>query len=36
MQDLIDTIAAETGYDPSDCADAWLRQETIPDQEECP
>jgi len=36
MEDLLDTIAAQTGYDPSACAEAWLRVEEVPAEEICP
>ena len=36
MDDLIGTIIATTGYDPTVCADAWLRQEAIPTDRRCP
>jgi hypothetical protein len=36
MQDLLDTIEAETGYDPTACADAWLRSEEAPADFTCP
>jgi hypothetical protein len=36
MQDLLDAIAASTGYDPTACADAWLHQEDVPDEDICP
>jgi hypothetical protein len=31
MQDLLDTIATMTGYDPTPCALAWLRADALPD-----
>lgn len=31
MQDMLDHILAETGFDPSDLADGWLRQLGVPD-----
>lgn len=36
MQDLLDTIEAETGYDPTACAAAWLRGTTVPTEPACP
>lgn len=30
MQDLLDVVATETGYDPTECADAWLRSADLP------
>ncbi len=36
MQDLLDYIAAETGYDPTPCALAWLRSEDVPADSVCP
>lgn len=30
MQDLLDEIMAHTGYDPTLCANAWLRSESLP------
>ena len=30
MQDMIDHIQAETGFDPSALADAWLRSYDVP------
>lgn len=30
MQDMLDTIQQETGYDPTACADMWLRSTTKP------
>ncbi len=36
FQDLLDFVAAETGYDPAACADAWLRGTSIPDTDVCP
>ncbi len=31
MQDLLDTIEAETGFDPAALAEAWLRTEGVPE-----
>ncbi len=31
MQELLDTVLVETGFDPTALADAWLRSEGIPD-----
>jgi aminopeptidase N len=36
MSDLIETIAAQTGYDPAVCAAAWLGQAAIPAERSCP
>ena len=36
MQDLLDTISVQTGYDPTDCAQAWLREEDLPTEAVCP
>ncbi len=36
MQDMLDTIEAMTGYDPSVCAVQWLRSEFPPDSDTCP
>ncbi|MCU7930467.1 MAG: peptidase M1 [Candidatus Thiodiazotropha sp. (ex Codakia rugifera)] len=30
MQDLLDNIMIYTGYDPTDCANAWLRTASLP------
>jgi len=30
MQEMLDHVEAETGYDPTACAQAWLRDTTIP------
>lgn len=35
MQDLLDTIDAETGYDPTACAVGWLRSEALPADGTC-
>jgi aminopeptidase N len=35
MSDLLDTIATSSGYDPRPCADAWLREERVPDSDVC-
>ncbi len=35
MQDMLDTIEAETGWDPTACAEAWLRSEQVPDVLSC-
>jgi hypothetical protein len=29
MQDLLDSIQIDTGYDPTACAQAWLRVEPV-------
>ncbi len=36
VQDFLDTIQAETGYDPTACANAWLRSEETPTDRTCP
>jgi len=36
MQDMLDTIFVETGYDPTECADMWLRSPVIPEPGTCP
>jgi len=36
MQELLDRIESETGYDAAGCAEAWLRQEPVPDLPVCP
>lgn len=36
MQDLLDRIQSDTGYDPTACAEAWLRVEDVPDLDVCP
>ena len=36
MQDLLDTVRQETGYDPAACAASWLRATTIPAIGPCP
>ena len=36
MQDLLDTIARVTSYDPTACAEAWLRSEAVPMATSCP
>jgi hypothetical protein len=35
MRDLLDMIYWATGYDPSDCAAAWLEQEAVPTATAC-
>jgi hypothetical protein len=30
MQDMLDTVKAETGYDPAVCAARWLRTPEVP------
>ena len=30
MQDMLDTIEQQSGWDPTTCADAWLRAEELP------
>jgi len=36
MQDMLDTILAETGYDATTCADMWLRSQAVPTETTCP
>jgi aminopeptidase N len=36
MQQALDWIAGETGYDPAACAQSWLRAATIPVPGPCP
>ena len=36
MQDMLDTVQAEVGYDPGMCARMWLRAATIPVAGPCP
>jgi len=36
MQALLDTIAMLTGYDPTACADVWLRDPALPSMDVCP
>ena len=36
MQELLDHIALETGYDAAPCAEAWLRNEAVPELPICP
>ena len=36
MQDLLDIVQAETGYDPTACANSWLRSEDAPTDFTCP
>ncbi|MCA9676152.1 MAG: peptidase M1 [Kofleriaceae bacterium] len=36
MQDMLDTIEAETGWDPTACATKWLRTAEVPADLECP
>lgn len=35
MSELIEHIAHSSGYDPSYCADKWLRQQQVPDEGSC-
>jgi hypothetical protein len=35
MQDLLDAIAAESGWDPTACADQWLRAVDVPADGSC-
>jgi aminopeptidase N len=34
--DLLDTIQAESGYDPTACAQSWLKVEAVPAPPDCP
>ncbi len=36
MADMLDTIKTVTGYDPTTCAETWLRQATRPTPAPCP
>ena len=36
MTDMLETIKTVTGYDPTACADAWLKSTTIPTPGPCP
>lgn len=36
MDDMLLTIREETGYDPSACANTWLREPTVPPVAACP
>jgi aminopeptidase N len=36
VQDLLDEVKAVTGYDPTACAQAWLRSEAVPVETVCP
>jgi aminopeptidase N len=36
MQDMLDTIRDKTGYDPTACANSWLRSTTKPSPGPCP
>lgn len=35
MNDLLDAIRAQTGFDPRACAEAWLRRDPLPADEAC-
>jgi aminopeptidase N len=35
MQELLDAVRDQTGYDPTACAQAWLRSEEIPNPPDC-
>jgi aminopeptidase N len=35
MQDLLNLIKSETGYDPEQCAALWLHSEAVPDEGAC-
>jgi aminopeptidase N len=36
MQDVLDQVRTDTGYDPTTCANAWLRSTTVPSSSTCP
>ena len=36
MADMLATLKTETGYDPSACAERWLRSTTLPTPGPCP
>ena len=36
MSDMLQTIQTVTGYDPTACAQSWLRSTTIPTDQTCP
>jgi hypothetical protein len=36
VDDLLAVIRSETDYDPTDCADTWLRQPALPEADPCP
>jgi hypothetical protein len=36
MSDMLTTIKNETGFDPTSCAESWLRSTTIPAVAPCP
>ena len=36
MRDLLDTVSTVAGYDPTACADAWLRSDVVPASDRCP
>jgi hypothetical protein len=36
MQDLLDTLEARSGWDPTACADKWLRAAAVPADRACP
>jgi hypothetical protein len=36
MQDLLDAIEARSGWDPTPCADQWLRADGVPADRACP
>jgi aminopeptidase N len=36
MQDVLDQIQLETGYNPNECANRWLRSTTLPETPTCP
>ena len=35
MRDLLDLVASQSGYDPGNCARAWLQSSAVPDFEIC-
>lgn len=36
MNDMLATLQAVTGYDPTECAQMWLRDTTVPQPGPCP
>jgi aminopeptidase N len=36
MHELLEAVQADTGYDPTSCADAWLRSYDVPELDTCP
>lgn len=35
MEDLLNIVSAQSGYDPAGCAEGWLRSETVPATRSC-